>query len=246
MKIVLFKISLLIFISFSLSLKAAEKLTLVTEHWPPFNFLNAEGKVDGIATNTIKQIVSEAGFDYDIELLAWRRAYNKAKNNKNVLLYTIYKLDNRTEDFQWICPLIQTPGVKVYALSERDDIKISKLEDLRHYVIGIINTGWTFEYFKINGFKPGEHLDLGKSESANIKKLLLGRVDLVVQEEELVGVRLVNQGKKHNAVKEVFTLLTEAHKEGCIATSKSTPENVVARLRAALLKVNQMNKSQQN
>ena len=47
---------------------AEDKMTLVTEHWPPFNFINANGEVDGIATDVMKQVLHEAGLDYEIEL----------------------------------------------------------------------------------------------------------------------------------------------------------------------------------
>ena len=153
------------------------------------------------------------------------------------MLYTVYKLKPRQNDFQWICPLINTPGVAVYSLSTRDDIKINDIEELKRYSIGTINTGWTLEYLKYNGFIPGHHLDLSREESANLRKLLSGRIDLVVQEKELIDLRLINLGGHSSLVKQVFTLLTDEHKEGCMATSHKTPTYVVNRLRQALIKV---------
>ena len=217
---------------------STKEIRIVTEHWPPYSYINENGEVDGMATILIKKIMKEAGLDYSIELLSWKRAYKSAKENKDTLLYTIYKLENRESDFQWLCPLINTKGVKIYALASRNDVAINNIDDAKKYSTGVISTGWTHDYLKSEGFETTSHLDIGSSELTNIKKLLAGRIDLVVQEEDLIELRLKKLNKTSNVLKPVFTLISNQHKEGCMAMSLDTSKATINRISAALLKVN--------
>ncbi|XOV81218.1 MAG: substrate-binding periplasmic protein [Aestuariibacter sp.] len=213
------------------------QIHIVTEHWPPFNYLNDKGEVEGIATDVVKKVMTEAGYSYEISLLSWSRAYQRAKNDKNVLIYTIFKLENREEDFQWICPLIETGGAKVFALASREDIKIESLNDLKGYSVGVLGSGWSYEFLKFYGFVAGEHLDIVKDEMANIRKLFAGRIDLIVQEPELISNRLEIVGKSKSDIRSVFKLGAENSQSGCMAMSLDTPSDVVKTLRSALVKV---------
>ena len=218
---------------------AADRLTVVTEHWPPFNYINEHGEVDGRSTAIVREVLKEANIAYKIKQLSWTRAYNTAKDKKNVLIYTIFRQAHREKHFQWICPLIQTSGVKMFGLSSRKDLVVNKLEDAKQYRLGVYGTGWTMEYLKSNGFEIGVHLDVATNETLNIKKLLAGRVDFIVQEQDMVHHRLKTMGVDINQVKAVFPLVAVESQEGCMAMSKDTPKETVDSIRKALHKVNQ-------
>mgnify|MGYP000689651807 CR=1 FL=1 len=216
---------------------ANDRIVIVTEIWPPFNFINEEGKVDGIATNVVKRVMELAEIDYHIEVYPWKRAYMMAKENKNVLLYTIYRIESREKHFQWICPLVNTGGVGLYTLATRNDIKIEVLDDAKTFVTGVVGSGVTHDFLKFNGFVVGRHLDIGTDDYANIRKLIGGRVDLIVQEETPFDMRLKEEGLDRQAVKKVFTLLGSEKRVACMAMSLDTPKALVSRITSALKQI---------
>lgn len=213
------------------------KLTVVTEHWPPFSYLNEEGEVDGIATDIVREVMSRLEYDYHIEVLSWERAYQKAKNEANVLLYTIYELENRIDDFQWICPFLRTGGSEVYALSASAINEIKDIQELKQYRVGVFASGWSYEYLHAFGFEVGEHLDIVRDELANIRKLFAGRVDVIVQEPDIIGVRLQKVGQEAQDVKSIFKLGAHVSQSGCMAMSRDTDPNIIASIKKTLATV---------
>jgi len=216
----------------------SERITIVTENWPPFNYVNADGEVVGIATNVVKQVMAHANLDYEFKVYAWSRAYKLAKENKNVLLYTVYRIEGREKDFQWICPLVDTQGVGMYTLASRTDVTINSLEDAKRYVTGIIGSGVTYDYLKFNGFVVGKHIDIGTDEYANIRKLKSRRIDLIVQEEDPFEARLKREGLNRKSVRRVFTLMPNDEKVACMAMSLDTSKQLLARIRHSLAIIN--------
>lgn len=212
-------------------------ILVVTEPWPPFNYVNKDNQVAGIATDILKKVMKEAGFKYKIEVYGWNRAYNLSKNNKNTLIYTIFRIDSRESDFQWICPLISTQGVSIYSLDNRKDIKISHINDLKQYHLGVVGSGVTYDYLMAQGFSVDKNVDIATDELANIRKLFKGRIDLIIQEEEPLELRMQQAGLPIARLKKVFSILSNEERQACMAMSLDTPKSVIQRLQNALNKV---------
>lgn len=209
-------------------------IKVVTEQWPPYNYLDADGNFKGIATDIVIRTLEHAEVNYDINLYAWNKSFKLAKDNENTLLFTIYRLKQRENQFQWICPLIETGDVNMYTLKERNDIKVTSLEDAKNYIIGTVGTGSTYDHLIANGFKVNVHLDIGSDELANIKKLLAGRIDVVIQQSDLLTGRIERLNSNVKRVKPIFKLENQGHKLGCMAMSKSTSPFVVEKIRKSL------------
>ena len=104
---------------------AGERILVVTEEWPPYNYTNDNGEIVGSSTKRLRQVLDNLDIEYEIQMMSWTRAYKSARDNKNVLIYTIFQEKSRLPHFQWICPFIKTHGVGMFALAERDDIKLN-------------------------------------------------------------------------------------------------------------------------
>ena len=215
----------------------SEKVHAVTEEWPPYNYTNENGEVIGIATEVLEAVLDEADIDYHIDMLSWSRAIKLAKENSHTLIYTIYKAEHRENDFQWICPIVNTSSLSVYALESRDDINLSSLAEMKKFTIGTTERSFIYDYLKINGFEVGKNLDSASDEIANIRKLFKGRIDLVIQEEIPFKIRLKKVGLTFDDVKQVLTLFPDASDKSCMAMSLSTPSHLVDKIRMALTKV---------
>jgi len=237
----------ILFLSFSASPYATESkqpnvimdnsILVVTEPWPPFNYVNKDNQVVGIATDMLKKVMKEAGFKYKIEVYGWNRAYNLSKNNKNTLIYTIFRINSREPDFQWICPLISTQGVSIYSLDNRNDIKIKHIDDLKPYHLGVVGSGVTYDFLIAQGFSVNKNVDIATDELANIRKLFKGRIDLIIQEEEPLALRMQQVGLPIARLKKVFSILSNKERQACMAMSLDTPKEVIQRLQNALNKV---------
>ena len=214
---------------------AADVIKVVTEEWPPYNYTDEKGDITGIATETLKAVLAEAEIDYEIEVLSWNRAYKLAKNNSHTLIYTIYRTDNRQADFQWICPIIETNGINIYALKSREDIKLTSLADAKRYVVGTTSRSVVYDFLTLQGFELDKNLDVASDESANIRKLVKGRIDLVIQEEIPFNLRVKNNGMLSSNFKKVFSLFAQQADLSCMAMSLSTPKELVDRIRSALV-----------
>ncbi|WP_262693900.1 substrate-binding periplasmic protein [Kordiimonas aquimaris] len=86
----------------------AQDVVVYTEHYPPFNYLNENGEVDGLATAKVKQILDAANITYDIHMVPWPRAMQLSKTQDNALIYTITRTPSREKDFHWLVPFAPT------------------------------------------------------------------------------------------------------------------------------------------
>lgn len=229
-------ISRILFIVFLLTtadVSANEKILIVTEDFPPYSFLNKEGSVQGIATEGIKEIFSNAQLNFDIKLMPWARAYEIAKTQPNVIIYPIAQMKSREEQFHFICPIAQKLVFTFYRLVHRDDIEIVNLEDAKKYIIGVVRDDSIHIMLKGLGFITNKNLDIAANGDITIKKLLHGRVDLIYSSESLMKSRLSKQGFEMEAVKAIFQIPQYKDKEVCLALNKQSNPDLVKGLKAA-------------
>jgi polar amino acid transport system substrate-binding protein len=229
----------IIFLLFAQLSLAKERILIVTEQWPPYNYTNHEGEIIGSSTKIIQAVMAQTDLDYEIKLYSWSKAYQLAKNNPNVLIYTIYRIKERESSFQWICPLNGTQSLNIYALKTSKNIEVNTLEDAKNYLIGAVNQDVTFQYLINNNFELGKHLDIATDEYANVRKLLRGRVDLIIQEEEALKFRLKRENVAFNEVIKVFTLFDKSLNNNCMAMSITTSKSIINKISKALKSINQ-------
>src|ERR1700741_5291877 len=111
------KILLLLTIVFSMNVKAEEpqvvpRIQIVTAEFPPFSFKDEKGKLTGVMTEIMEQLINEIAQDgqkptldnLKIEYYPWKRAYKMATEEKNVLLFPLGMTPERNNLFQWIGP----------------------------------------------------------------------------------------------------------------------------------------------
>ncbi|MYM23943.1 transporter substrate-binding domain-containing protein [Duganella sp. FT135W] len=156
---------------------AATPLTLVTEEFAPYSY-REHGKVTGYATDVLEAALAHAGIDHSVQIYPWARAFQMARSQPNVLIYSIVRTPEREELFQWVTPLAPR-SVYLYKLASRRDIKVRTVEDLRRYRIAA-NRGDVVEE---QLHQLGLNADLGALDETNLRKVVVGRVDLMVASE---------------------------------------------------------------
>jgi len=212
-------------------------ISVVTEDWPPLNYLNSDGEIAGYVTEKVIKILDHAVVDYDIQLLPWVRAYEVALAQPNVLIYTIYRTLERNNDFHWICPVAPSIQLHAFALASRNDLNVQTLEDLKAYKIGVSRNDYPVSFLTKHGFRENEHLDMSANNNINMKKLLSGRVDFVVGTWQEMRIRLKRFGQEKIRLNRLLQIDVGHDWPLCMALSKKTPLSIVQKIQKAHLAV---------
>ncbi len=213
-------------------LSAENEVTVVTELMPPYQKI-VNGKVDGLATRIIKQVLTCADIQADIQLLPWKRAYFTALYHKNTLIYSMARIPPREQQFFWIGTLFDT-SIILYKLKGREDIVIKNFEDIKKYRLGLLRSGFITSYFIHHGFKPGKDFSFYEEESSKIPMLQQRRFDLI--DGNPLFVRIDNKSNQSNKLLEpVYTL--KHHQQLYLAANKNSDLNMIKKIKICLKKV---------
>jgi len=212
-------------------------LKLFTEEYPPFNMTDGSGRIVGISTEVVQQLLQRAGIGHDIEMLPWVRAYNRAIQERDSCVYATTRTEQRESQFKWIGPISETTWV-LFARSDNARA-IHNLEDVRPYRIGGYSGDALAQYLIARNFD----VDLARADEQNVRKLLAGRIDywasgrysgaILLQREGVRNVRPVltfnttflylacNPSLSDQTVAKLNDLLARMRKDGTVAKISS-------------------------
>lgn len=209
-------------------LAASETPTLqvVTENWRPYNYLE-NGEVKGVSTKIVKEILDKAGFNYDIHVLPWARAYKIAQTKENTLIYTIIRIDPREELFQWIGRLGKGGTTSLYRLKSRKDINPSTIMEAKKHLITTNAKSMDHVWLEHHEFY---HLHITPKVENAIKVFFLGRADMIALNDAILEQELANLDYSPDQLQKVMPLFSTPP---YLAASLQTSKEVVERLRRA-------------
>lgn len=148
-------------------------IRLATLDWPPY--VGKSLFQQGFTTAIVSEAFKRAGYKVKIDFLPWARAIQQADEGNYDAVYPEYYSDDRNKSFFFSEPFASGP----LGFYKRKDDKISytKLEDLKPYRIGIV-----LGYINTPEFDSASYLqkETATSDEQNIRKLLAGRIDLIV------------------------------------------------------------------
>lgn len=192
----------------------------------------------GMPSDIVRACIKVSDKDYKIQKLPWARAYMLATTEKNVLIYLLNMTEDRKPLFHWVGPMT-TLNQNLYRLKTRTDIKVNILDDAKKYTIGVIRGFANAKFLFDNGFRKindGGQIDLVHAEENNIKKLFLGRIDLLaMSDESLLGnLKLSGLLKRKAEIELVYTMKTQ---NGFMAFSLNTSKEYIDTFQAAFDKI---------
>ena len=205
---------------------------MVTEVSPPMNYPDKNGRAAGIATALVEQVLTTAGIDYDIRFYPWIRAYNLALEQPNVLIYTIYRNQQRAPLFHWFCPLPDSGNIQLYKLSKHGHIQLGSLAEAKQYRIGATRNGIGHQFLQSKGFDE-QQLDISVDEETNIRKLLAGRIDLLLQSEQVLAAHLQQLTIPPSWFEPAILLFERTRFPNCMALSRQTSPVIINKVRRA-------------
>jgi polar amino acid transport system substrate-binding protein len=206
----------------------AQKITVVTEEYPPYNFQDANKKITGISTDVVEEVLKRAKLDYQLGMYPWARAYQMAQDGPNVLIYSIGRSEKRETLFKWV-DVIAPYDVYLYRLKSRSNLNVTDLASAKNLKVGAVREDVRAQYLEKEGFKT----DLVTDDSTNAKKLAAERIDLFPIDELGQVAMYKRDGLDPSSV--VKTVKLDALSAGLyMAFSKQTPDDVVNKAKAAL------------
>jgi polar amino acid transport system substrate-binding protein len=195
------------------------ELTVLTENLPPLNFVR-DGQLVGPSVEIVEEIQKRVGTTETIYVYPWARAYKRALQEENIVLFSMTHTADRQDKFKWVGPLATKRDILV--ARKGSGIIIDTLDDARAVErLGTLRDDSREQFLKINGFK---NLELVADEQQNARKLVHDRIDLWAY--KIPGLKTVCElaGVNFDDVEEVFSL---REIDVSIAFSLKTSESIV-------------------
>lgn len=221
-KIITSMMAVLAFSIFAATAARAQDLTVMTENYPPLNYL-ADGKAGGPSVEIVQLIMDRLGTNSEIKVLPWARAYMLTRETENHILFSMTRIESREDLFKWVGPL----AVKRHAFytAEGSGITIKSLDDARGLIIGVQLDGVDQDFLVRNGF---DNLDGISRWQLNAKKLLNGRIDVWLASTVSADEVLRQQNLTGRIKKQAQAFQRPLY----IAFNKKTPDSLIERWQA--------------
>ncbi|MDD3050854.1 MAG: transporter substrate-binding domain-containing protein [Candidatus Cloacimonetes bacterium] len=219
------------FVIFGFQLLEAEDIQVIAVGtFRPFYEEDKNGEVIGMTADIVRATLSLADIHADIHLYPSPRALSVAKENENVLIFTIFRTPEREDHFKWVAPI--TPPIKsaIFKLSSHSDIKLERLEDAKKYTIGVVRGNNLHSMFLREGFEDDCQLEPVTNNDQNIQKLFTGRIDLCLGRDLPFATEVKQLGFDWN---QVTTELVLDEDVAWMTFSASTSDKLVERVRKA-------------
>lgn len=218
--------------------KNLPKLQVVTEEWLPYNYTDEQGNIIGRATNKVKSVLDDAGLDYEIRVYPWLRAMKLATEQPNTLIYSIFRTPERENLFHWVCPLLEPIREYLFKLKSRTDIHVVSVDDAKKYITAIVRGSVGYNFLLEQGFKAGGNLDVSADPLNIPKKLVAGRVDLVMTTEFTLSESLKLVGASYELVERLIEVRAIDSRRACMAFSLNTDPQIITAVSNALMRYN--------
>lgn len=158
----------------SLNSSAQEKVKITSLEWPPFSSKNLVGK--GLALKKISEAFENMNISSSFHFLPWVRALRSTESGEFHAIAPEYYSREREDKFFFSDSIMSSPLVLV----SRKDFKLKTFSDMKEIypfkiglVRGYVNTPAIDQDTNIKS-------DLATDDLSNIKKLMAGRVELIV------------------------------------------------------------------
>ena len=120
-------------------LKQIEALDWMTEEYPPFNYVDKDGKLQGITVDILIEVFKKVGVQLtreDLKVLPWARSYEKLLDTPGTALFSMTYTEERLKNFQFVGPIIPTQVSIIAPVAKH--LKVADAADLKALKIGVI------------------------------------------------------------------------------------------------------------
>lgn len=155
------------------SVQAAELTVYVEKNQFP---KNETGQYTSIFPETINELIERTGTQAELVEISWQRGYYLGQTQRNAALIPTTRTPQREDLFAWLGPVNRLKWV--FFKKKGREITLNSLDDARKVPsIGTYAKDAREQFLKDNGFR---NLDSTNHQMLNVRKLMEGRIDLMV------------------------------------------------------------------
>ena len=196
----------------------AKNFKIYTEEFPPYNYSN-DGKISGISTEIVREILRRLNHPDSIEIAPWSQAYRRTLESDYTILYSTTRTPLREGLFKWVGPLV--PNNTAFFARTVSGVSINTLDEARKVGrIGVYLDDFGETLLKEKGFK---NLRSVPDNMLNVADLVNGKIDLWII-NELTGNYMAKEAKLADKIEKVFDVQNDFM---FIAFSKNTPDSII-------------------
>lgn len=203
-------------------------LRIITEVYPPYNFVDEHNEVTGQSTEIVRAIMQKTGTGGAIEVLPLSEALDLAGKGPDIAVYSVNRTPQREDMYRWVGPI----GFYEQAFYTRKGtaITLNRLEDAKNVAsIGVYKGDAGAEFLADNGFT---NLDESLTDSDALKKLMAGTVQIWLGNKEGLAITAGQAGVDPADLVEISTVVI--HADLYIAFSKDVDKSTVEAWQVAL------------
>ena len=191
----------------SISLQARD-IKMTTSNWAPF--YSEELSDGGPITELVVEAFRRSGHQASIEFQPWARALQSGKSSDIDVIMGAYYTKNRAKTFLYSRPILAV-DVAIIASKKLGITSYDALSELSQFTFGI-GKGWA----NSPEFDSASYLkkETARNQSINVRKLIYGRLDMIVISSEVYHYEIRKQNLQHQADK--FQALTPMLSKACL------------------------------
>ncbi|WP_169726079.1 substrate-binding periplasmic protein [Aestuariibacter salexigens] len=203
----------------------------------PYYWIDKENTAQGVNVDLTNALIEQTNVEATLEHLPWARAVAEAVSEPNVVLLSVLRTPSREATLHWLGKVSEVRASLV-SLAHRTEIKISTMDDARHYRVGTIRGYGAADYLLRQGFSEQDNLVLVSNIDQLWSLLFKDRLDLVLTDLATGRYELKSRGLRPQNVVEVFEV-SELNLSLELATGQKTSAQLSAMLADALADLKQ-------
>lgn len=217
------------------SFASQKPLLFLAEELPPYHFTNSHGQADGALVEVVQAVLKQANLKGSISIQPFARSVQATKTHANTFMFSLLKTPNRSKQFQWIGEMYRSYAVLV-GIKNREDIKLSSLEDAKLFTVGTIRGYHSDHYLHKEGFRESNNLSLSVTSKHMWAMLFNGRIDLVLTNYMALDRDIKMAGFDAQRISPYLSLVNFPNQLN-IATGLTTSNDTVQQLTKALMAI---------
>jgi len=186
----------------------ADTLSVVTLHYPPYCY-EENGEVVGFSADLLKEVFRRMDIPMQIKVLPWKRALKMVKDGRADAVFLAFKTEEREQFADFPEEMFIAEPTSLFVKKGSKITWNGELGSLNKYKVGRplgYSSGTEFDNAVKSGVIP--YIDGAGSPQITIRKLIKGRIDILVANRYLILDELKKM-KKVGEIKELKPVINE-------------------------------------
>jgi ABC-type amino acid transport substrate-binding protein len=203
-------------------------LRIITEVYPPYNFVDKNNNVTGQSTEIVQAILEKTGMQANIEVMPLSQGLTLAEKGPVVVIYSLNRTPQRENLFKWVGPIGYYE--QAFYAKKGSTVVVSQLEDAKKVnKIGVYKGDAGAQFLASQGFT---NLDESMTDTEALKKLMDGKVQLWLGNKDGLAITAAQAGVNPDDLVMMPTVVIRA--DLYIAFSKDISDGTVKAWQGAL------------